>query len=146
MQAIASGKSKRSKEGVLDNEPSRKLEKYCMGCLAIKKDAKNKNRKIKRIKIKEEKEGSVLPKCLWVQKETIVFDGDTLYIPFLNKDQYIIGTFSANLCNQFIILKKIIPGSKIKLAFNNMNGITNPLCKLGKVGSAYLTFGPETYW
>ena len=55
MQAIASGKLKRRKEGVKDNEPSRKLAKYCMGCLAIKKDATNKNHKIKRIKIKEEK-------------------------------------------------------------------------------------------
>ena len=85
----------------------------------------------------------VLPKCLWVQKETIVFDGNTLDIPFLNKDQYIIGTFSANFCNQFILLKKMIPGSTIKLAFNNMNVITNPL---GKVGGSYLTFDPETYW
>ena len=85
----------------------------------------------------------VLPKCLWVQNETIVFDGDTLDIPFLNKDQYIIGTFSANFCNQFILLKTMIPGSTIKQACNNMNGIANPL---GKAGGSYLTFGPETFW
>ena len=36
----------------------------------------------------------------------------------------------------------MIPGSTIKLAFNKMNGITNPL---GKVGGDYLTFGQETY-
>ena len=65
----------------------KKKAKCCLGCLAIKKEAKNQNRKIKRNKIKEEKEGLVLPKCLWVQKETIVFDGDTLDIPFLDKDQ-----------------------------------------------------------
>ena len=58
-----------------------------MGCLAIKKEVKNQNRKIKRIKIKEEKEVLLLPKCIWVQKERIVFDGDTLDVPFLNKDQ-----------------------------------------------------------
>ena len=83
MQSVASVKSKRGKEWVEDNEPSQKKAKYCMGCLAINKDTTNKNRKIKRIKIKEEKEGSVLPKCLWVQKETIVFYGDTLDTAFL---------------------------------------------------------------
>lgn len=86
-QAIASGKSKRSKEGVEENEPFRKFEKYCMGCLTIKNDAKTKKFKMKRIKIKEEKECLVLLKFLWVQKETIVFDENTLDIPFLNKDQ-----------------------------------------------------------
>ena len=55
---------------------------------------------------RKEKEVLVLPKCLWVQKENVVFDGDTLDIPLLNKDQYIIGTFSANFCNQFILLKR----------------------------------------
>ena len=106
MQAIASGILKRIKEGVAGTEPSTKKAKYCLGCLAIKKYAKNRNRNIKRIKIKEEKEGLVLPKCVWVQKKTIVFDGNTLEIPFLNKDQYIIGTFSANFCNQFILPKR----------------------------------------
>ena len=37
----------------------------------------------------------------------------------------------------------MIPGSTIKQAVGNMNVITNPI---GKVGGAYLTFGPETYW
>ena len=68
VQAIFSRKLKRIKEGVEGTEPSPKKAKYCMGCLAIKKDTNNQNRNIKRIKIKEEKEGLVLPKCLWVQK------------------------------------------------------------------------------
>ena len=140
---IASGKMKRIEEGVEGTQPAPKKAKYCLGCLAVEKDAKNWNRTIKRTQIKEEKEGLVLPKCVWVQKKTIVFDGDTLDIPFLNKDQYIIGTFSANFCNQFILLKKMIPGSTIKQACNNMNGITNPL---GKAGGSYLTFGPEKFW
>ena len=86
VQAIVSGKSKRIKEGVEGTEPSPNTAKYCLGCLAIKNDAKNRNRNIKVIKIREEKEGLVLHKCMWVQRETIVFDGDTLDIPFLNKD------------------------------------------------------------
>ena len=64
MQAIASGILKRIKEGVAGTEPSTKKAKYCLGCLAIKKDTKNRNININRIKIKEEKEGLVLPKCL----------------------------------------------------------------------------------
>ena len=36
----------------------------------------------------------------------------------------------------------MIPGSTLKQAVDNMNGITNPL---GKAGGSYITFGPETY-
>ena len=103
VQSIASGKSKRIKEGVYSTEPSPKQAKYCLGCLAIKKDAKNRNRNIKRIKIKVQKKGLVLHKCCWVQKETIVFDGDTLGIPFLYNDQYIVCTVSANFSSPFIV-------------------------------------------
>ena len=119
-----------------------KKAKYCIGCFAIKKDAKNQNRKIKRIKIKEEKDILVLPKCLCVQKETIVFDGDTLDIPFFNKDQYLIGTYNANFCNQFILLKKITPCSTLKQDVYNMHEI---ITSLGTAGGASITFGPETY-
>lgn len=64
--------------------------------------------------MKEEKEGMVLPQFLWVQGEIIVFGGDTLDIPFLSKEQYIIGRFIANFCNQFTLLRKMIPVSTLK--------------------------------
>ena len=66
-----------------------------------------------------------------------------LDIPFLKKEQYIVATFSPHFANQFIMLRKMIPGTSMRQIKNKMKGISNPI---GSSGGSYLVFGPTPFW
>ena len=88
---------------------------YCLACLKMKRDAKNANRSKKRRQVRQKKYGLMGHiTCKWVQEEHIRFQRNVLDIPFLKKEQYIVATFSPHFANQFILLRKMIPGSTMK--------------------------------
>ena len=110
----------------------------------MKRDAKNANRSKKRRKVRQKKSGVMGHiTCHWQQEEHIRFQRNVLDIPFLKKEQYIVATFSPHFANQFILLRKMIPGSRIKDLKRKMIGISNPL---GTSGGSYLVFDPKAHW